>query len=289
MDRRHFLGAFAAATTLAAGAASAKGRIERVGVQLYTLRDEMKKSVPATLARVAQTGFKEVEFGGYAGLAPALVRQALDNAGLAAPSAHIDHTLLGARFPEAVEAAHAIGHRYLVNAWIPEAQWGDLDAWKRTADAYNSAGELCRQAGIQFCHHNHHFEFTPVGGQVPYEILLTQCDPGLVKMEMDLCWMAVAGQDPLPYFRRYPGRFPMVHLKQLRKRPVRSVPGTGTLPIAGVIPHICDVGPGVVDFERVLAQRALAGIAHYFVEHDAPAKPFESIATSYRNVKRFAF
>jgi sugar phosphate isomerase/epimerase len=276
MDRRTFLAALAAAATTSIAAAAAER--QRLGVQLYTLRNELQQDFEGSLRKVAAIGYKEVEFAGYFGRSPAEVRQVLDAAGLSAPSAHVDYKLLGADFPKTIAAAQTMGHRYLVVAWMDPAGWGDLDTWKRAADAFNKAGEMCRQAGMQFCYHNHHFEFIAAGGQLPYELLLKECDPQLVKMEMDLCWMAAAGADPLDYFRRYPGRFPMVHMKQLKKIP----PHTGMLPFDAATPEITEVGPGVVDFQNILAHRRQAGIQHYFVEHDAAKSPFASIEASYR-------
>lgn len=284
MDRRGFLGALAASaavTPFAFGRTPAGLPLDHVGVELYTVRDGMLKDFSGTLQKIARTGYKEVEFSGYFGHEPAEIRRVLDATGLTAPASHFDYTQLGAGFPKIVDDAVKIGHQYLVHPFFAPEDWGRLDAWKRAADAFNKAGELCKQAGIQFCHHNHHFEFAVLDGVMPYELLLKECDPELVKMELDLCWMAVARQDPLSYFRRFPGRFPLVHLKQLKTLPPRPKPGQ-VVPFNEAVPQITDVGPGVIDWKKVLANPELGGIKHYFVEHDAPKSPFDSIATSYR-------
>ena len=139
------------------------------------------------------------------------------------------------------------------------------------------------------CQHNHHLEFVPAGGRLPYDILLEECDPGLVKMEMDLCWIIVGGQDPPTYFKRYPGRFPLVHAKDLKKIPVRGASDTGAIAFEKFIPLITDVGSGVIDWKRIFAESEKAGIKHYFVEHDEPASPFDSIKASYRYLRGLRF
>jgi sugar phosphate isomerase/epimerase len=152
-------------------------------------------------------------------------------------------------------------------------------AWKRV-----------RQAGVQFAYHNHNFEFYPredAGGRLPMDIVLESCDPSLVKIELDLCWIASARKDPLEYFRRYPGRFPMVHVKGLREVPAASAQ---PVPIDRVLPNISDVGhDDVIDWPRIFAHSKEAGIKHYFVEHDNPKQPFESLRNSYDYVSRLNF
>ena len=152
-----------------------------------------------------------------------------------------------------------------------------------------SRGAASKRAGIQFAYHNHNFEFAPsddAGGKLPYDILLESCDPALVKMEMDLCWISAAGKDPLEYFRRYPGRFPMVHVKGLRK-----IPASGAAaPIDSVLPDITDVGhEDAIDWKRIFAQSRAAGIQHYFVEHDQPTQPLESLKASHDYLKQLQF
>ena len=112
------------------------------------------------------------------------------------------------KLPAVIEAAQVIGHRFLVNPWIDESVRKEPDIWKRVADTFNRAGAATQKAGIQFAYHNHHFEFAPVDGKLPYELLLEQCDPKLVKMELDLCWISAAGKDPLEYFKQVPRPVP---------------------------------------------------------------------------------
>jgi sugar phosphate isomerase/epimerase len=285
IDRRTFLGTMAAAA-LAGGAVRAAS-IRNVGMQLYTVRTDLEKDFAGTLSRVAAIGYKEVEFAGYFNHTPQQVKQALTANGLTSPSAHVDYGLLGPdKWPAALEAAHSIGHTYLVNPWIDETIRSQPGSWKRIAETYNRAGEASKKAGIQFAYHNHNFEFAPVDGRSPYDVLLEECDPALVKMELDLCWISAAGKDPVAYFKRYPGRFPLVHVKGLSK----LTPGGAATPIDQLLPTISDVGrEDVIDWKRIFSHASEAGITHYFVEHDVSKAPFETLAASYAYLHQLQF
>ena len=285
LDRRAFIATMSAAA--AAGLRLEAKKIERLGMQLYTVRAEMEKDFDGTLAKVAALGYKEVEFAGYFKRTPEQVREALKKAGLTAPATHVDYPSLAPdRLPAVLESARTIGHQYLVNPWIDEKVRQEPDIWKRVAETFNRAGEASKKAGIQFAYHNHHFEFAPVNGKMPYELLLEQCDRDLVKMELDLCWIAAAGKDPLEYFKRYPGRFPLVHVKGLSQKPAEG----GAAPIQSIMPSITDVGTNdVVDWKRIFARSEQAGIKHYFVEHDVPKDPYASLKASYTYLTRLDF
>lgn len=284
MNRRTFLetaGAVTAATLLTSqlGWAAGDHKIEKVGVQLYTVRDQMKADFDGTVAKVASIGYKEVEFAGYFGRTPQQVRATLEKNGLTSPSCHVEYAVLAPdKWPAQIESAKAIGQSYIVNPWIPEELRKTDDDWKRAVDTFNRAGEESKKAGIQFAYHNHWFEFLPENGKLPYDILLKQCDPNLVKMEMDLCWITTAGADPLKYFNEYPGRFPLVHVKDIKSLPKITTGGAQNF---GDTVDLTEVGSGIIDWKRIFAQSDKAGIKHYIVEHDHPKQPFESIRISY--------
>jgi sugar phosphate isomerase/epimerase len=281
LDRRTFLGAAGAALlTRPMKPLAADKRIERIGLQLYTVRDEMAKDFEGTLGKVAAIGYKEVEFAGYFDRTPKDVRAVLDRRGLTSPATHVDYKSLRENLPQVLETAGIIGHRYVVLPWLDDATRKEPDVWKHVADTLNRAAAAGSKSAIQVAYHNHHFEFAPVDGKLPYDILLEACDPKLVKMELDLCWITAAGQDPVAYFQRYPGRFPLVHVKDLKKVPAGPTPGA--LPITEILPDVTDVGSGSIDWKRIFAQSKRAGIRHYFVEHDRPAQAFESLAASYK-------
>ncbi len=288
LDRRAFIGTMG--TALLAGRRGEAASIRRLGAQLYTVRTALEKDFDGTLAKVAAAGYAEVEFAGYFNRSPLEVRDVLRRHRLTAPSAHIDYgSLTGDKWARAIDGARTIGHDYLVNAWVDEPIRNQPDAWKRIAETYNQAAAVSKKAGIQFAYHNHNFEFATredLGGKLPFDFLLETCDPSLVKIELDLCWITSAGKDPLEYFSRYPGRFPMVHVKGLKK-----VPATGAAtPIDRVLPEITEVGhDDVIDWKRIFAQSKTAGIRHYFVEHDVPKEPIESLKVSHDYVSQVRF
>lgn len=278
MDRREFVyGLGAAAASLRPSAFSlelldADARIPRIGVQLYTVRDAMQADFEGTLARVAAIGFREVEFAGYFGRTPGQVRDVLRRYHLSAPAAHIGIEPLRGDWAKALEDARVMGHRYLVVASTPDEDRRTLDDWRRVGDLFNRAGEQALRAGITLAYHNHDYEFVRLEGQLPFDVLLESTDPRYLKIEMDLFWIRKGGQEPVGYFRRWPGRFPMVHVKDM------TIDG-----------RMVDVGAGAVDWRGIFAYRRLAGIQHYFVEHDEPADPMASIAASYRYLSRLRF
>jgi sugar phosphate isomerase/epimerase len=285
IDRRTFMGTMGAAYLASTRRRAAS--IQRVGAQLYTVRDAMQKDFEGKLAKVAAIGYKEVEFAGYFDKSPQQIKEILSRNGLTSPSAHIDYpSLTGDAWAKAIEGAKTIGHDYLINAWVDESVRKEPGSWKRIAETYNRAGQISKKSGIQFAYHNHNFEFEPVDGKLPYDFLLETCDPKLVQMEMDLCWITSAGKDPLDYFRRYPGRFPLVHVKGLSKKPAQ---GAAT-PIPQVLPDITDVGHNdIIDWKRIFAHSTEAGIKHYFVEHDVPKDPFASLKASYEYLSTLQF
>jgi len=276
-DRREFVKTLAAAGVAIACPGALRmthsARLEKIGIQLYTVRDQMKADFEGTLARVAEIGYKEVEFAGYFNHSPADVKAILDRHGLSTPSTHIPFES-DDQWKAALDAAKTIGHEYIVMPWIPAERRKTLDDWKTFAQVFNHAGQAARDAGIQFAYHNHDFEFPKMEGQVPYDVLLQNTDPKLVQLEIDLYWITKAGQDPLAYFARWPGRVPLVHVKDSAGPPEHK---------------IVDVGQGKIDWKRIFAKRDQAGIKHAFVEHDQPPQPFDDIAVSYRNLSQLEF
>ncbi len=274
-NRREFLGAAGALLAFAGlnpaeaseSVASLK-KVGPVGVQLYSVRDAMKADFAGTLAHVARIGYKEVEFAGYFDKSPREIRALLKKNGLTAPSAHIGFPVLGASWDKIIADAEVVGHRYLICPWIDE-KLRTIDGYKQVADLFNHAGERARKAGMQFGFHNHDYEFPPIDGQVPLDLLMTQTDPKLVAFEMDVFWITNAGKDPLAYFKRFPGRFPLLHIKD------RDASG-----------KMVSVGKGAIDWKAVLRHRTQAGTKHIFVEHDNPADPFASIADSYAYLRK---
>jgi len=289
MNRRTFLEILTAAAVLPRHLswAAAEHRIEKIGLQLYTVRDQMKADFDGTIAKVASIGYKEVEFAGYFGHTPEQVRVVIDRNGLTSPSCHVEYAVLSDKWPSVIESSKTIGQSYIVCPWIPEEIRKQPDGWKRAIDTFNHAGEISKKSGIQFAYHNHWFEFLPVNGKLPYDMLLEQCDPDIVKMELDLCWITVAGADPLTYFNRYPGRFPLVHVKDMKKLP--KVSASGGQDFGDSLKDMTAVGSGIIDWKRIFAQSEKAGIKHYIVEHDKTEAPLESIKISHDYLSKLRF
>lgn len=281
MDRRTFI----ASTTTAVLAsrfswAASEHRIQKIGLELYTVREALDKDFEGTIARVAKVGYKEVELAQFFAHLPEFnpspkrAREILNANGLIAPSTHIPYSALSAdNLPKVIEASKVLGHSYIVNPSIDRDVLKQPDGWKRAAEAFNRAGAETHKAGIKLAYHNHVEEFKPLpDGKLPYDVLLAETDPKLVAMEMDLGWAHHAGQDPIAYFKKYPGRFPLVHVKDFDQ--------------SG---NMTDVGKGAIDWKAIFAKSDLAGIKHYFVEYDDPKDPFASIQTSYDYLKNLRF
>jgi sugar phosphate isomerase/epimerase len=280
MNRRNFLktSAGAALSGLVAGnfkavaAQPAEKSLEKIGVQLYTVRSLMQKDFEGTLKQVAAVGYQEVEFAGYYERKPDDVKKLLDDLGLKAPATHQGLAVFQDKMDWLVETAKIVGHHYLVCPWLAPDQRNSIDNYKRLAAAFNKYGEACQKADLQFAYHNHDFEFQTVDGQIPFDVLLEETDPKLVQMELDLFWIKKGGQDTLAYFAKHPGRFALCHVKDMDEEG-----------------HMLDVGKGKIDFAKIFAQAKQAGLKHFFVEHDEPKDPLQSITNSCQYLKQLKF
>lgn len=258
-------------TGLTAGAACAtipaRRKLNKIGVQLYTVRDLMKADLPGTLAKVRAAGYDEVEFAGYFGRTPAQIRDLLQQNGLTSPSSHLGIELMEKDANSVFADAKAIGNEWATVPWLPEERRKTLDDWRRISGQLNTFGAQAKSQGLRLAYHNHDFEIRPMAGVRPLDLLLSGTDPSLVDFEMDLYWVVFGGGDPLDFFNRHPGRFKMVHVKDSAGPPDNKM---------------VDVGSGKIDFAAIFAQSEKAGIKHYFVEHDQPADPIATITNSAR-------
>jgi sugar phosphate isomerase/epimerase len=273
ITRRDFLGAAALGAAAVAIPASAESLIasplagspQPIGLQLYTVRDLMQKDVQYTLKQVAGVGYKEVEFAGLFDKGPKQVAKWLKEDGLSSPSSHIPLERLKASLQGVVDECQTLGNQYIVCPWIDPKLRTSADDWRRVAADLNHIGDSLNRVGLGFGYHNHDFEFEKLAsGEIGYDILLKECDPKFVKMEMDLFWITKGGSDPLAYFAKWPGRFPLVHVKDMT--------GSG---------EMVNVGQGRIDWTKIFAKRREAGIEHFFVERDNPTSPIADIKQSY--------
>lgn len=259
-----------------------------VGLQLYTVRDAMQQNPADTLAKVSKIGFTKVEGATYTGtqsfygMDPKAFSSLLKDNGLLMPSCHyrlgedktngeiVKGTMLH-DWDKAVDDAAAVGIKYMVCAYLSVDERKGLDHYKYVADQLNIAGEKCKKAGIQLCYHNHDFEFVPQDNKYPFDILLAS-DKDLVKMELDLYWVTKAGKDPIQLFNEHPGRFPLLHLKDMDNTAQHA---------------FTEVGNGVINFKEILKHSKKAGLQYLFVEQDkCPGSPFDSITQSLNYIKK---
>jgi len=246
--------------------------LDRIGVQLYTVRDLLANDYEGTIRAVAELGYDEVETVWDAERNPDDIRALFDEVGLAAPSMHAPIEALQKNLSAVLDAARRIGHSYIVCPWLSEDQ-RTMAMYKSHVELFSEVGSACKEMGIEFAYHNHEFEFEPAdGGIIPYDFILGETDPDLVKMELDLYWIVYANQDASEYFRRYPGRFSLCHVKDMGKDRAMT-----------------PVGEGQIDFASIFSQSEIAGLEHYFVEHDHPEDALASIRTSIAHLRLLEF
>lgn len=252
--RRDFLknmGALAVGSVLLSSYKYAPKGVSNAGIQLYTFRQEMLKDPQGTLKIIADLGIKQIESaasnkGLYYGLTPTEMKKTCKDLGLTLRSAHCG---IDANWQKIIDQAAESGQEYLVCSTIPYA--GDTVAnYQKIAERFNKAGEECQKAGVKFGYHNHDYEFKVDEGLVLYDVLLVNTDPSLVSMEMDLGWVVAAGKDPLAYFKEYPGRFPLWHLKDMKGR------------------NSVEFGNGTLDIKGLLKQSKDAGMKYFFIEQE---------------------
>lgn len=227
---------------------------KKTGLILYTVRDDMVKDSEGTLDRIAEIGYNWLEAAGYAdgkfhGHKPSEFKKMIESRGMKLISSH--NSLNAENLDEVVGSAAEAGLQYLVIPSLPSKTLSSLDALKKAADFMNTAGEKCRKNGMKLGFHNHTVEFKPVEGEIPYDVFLNNTDPDLVIFEMDLAWITNSGNDPLDYFRRYPGRFELLHVKDLSENKEDATLGEGT-----------------IDFKPIFAEIDTAGMKYFFVEQD---------------------
>lgn len=253
--RRDFLkltGGLAAGAILLPTVSSAK-KVTNVGIQLYSVRKEMLSDAVGTLKALAKIGYKELESarsekGNYYGLQPKEIKKIANDLGMTVRSGHVH---IDKDFQRSIDAAAEAGQQYLVCSSLP-SKGQTVDNYKKVADTFTKAAEDCKKSNIIFGYHNHEYEFEKEKGQVLYDVLLDNTDPKLVTMELDLGWVIISGNDPLAYFRKYPGRFPLWHLKDMDSTKKEST----------------EFGKGQVNILEMLRNADKSGVKHIFVEQE---------------------
>lgn len=256
---------------------------KKIGLQLYTLRNEMGNDAKGTLAKVAAQGYKIVETFGYGGgkwfgMNARELLFTLKSNGLSTPSGHTFPASIflqsgwEEKWKPAVVDAKSIGQEFIVIPWLEEQYRKDPDNYKKIAAALNKAGEVCKKNGLKIAYHNHDFEFDTVNGKSGFDVLLKETDPRLVFFEMDIYWVSKTGRDPLALFAKYPGRFAMWHVKDMDNTPKKN---------------FTEVGSGVINYKKIFNHAKQSGMKYFFVEQDmCPGAPLDSTAKSIAYLKK---
>ena len=267
--RRHFIktsGGFALGSLILPNIGG-KPKISNVGIQLYTLRTELLADAVGTLQKLAKIGYKELESarsvkGNYYGLTPKEIKKVASDLGMKVRSGHVH---IDEDWQRSVDAAAETGQDYLICSSMP-SKGQTVSNYQQVADTFSKAAEDCKKVGITFGYHNHEYEFEKENGQVLYDVLLDRTDPELVKMELDLGWVIVTGNDPVQYFNKYPGRFPLWHLKDMDVVKKEST----------------EFGKGGINIVQIMQNAKQSGMKYFFVEQEEyTSTPFESIKHNY--------
>jgi sugar phosphate isomerase/epimerase len=245
----------------------------RVGLQLYTVRDLLAKDFLATLRAVAQLGYPGVQLAGYGGMKAADLKRALDDLGLAAAGSHVNVEALAKQADAEIAYCLEIGTPDVVIPAMPRP-WPDrAEGFQTFADSMNRIGARCKEMGARLSYHNHAFEFVTIDGQRAIDLMLGQSPSNLVNFEPDVYWIKVGGADPAEYIRKYSGRTPIIHLKDMT---------------AGPTPTYAEIGEGIIDFTPIFAASEASGAEWYVVEQDFCARPaLESAALSLKHLKEW--
>jgi sugar phosphate isomerase/epimerase len=259
-SRRAFLTLLGAAAT----ARPAQSFTGPLGLEIYSLRREMAKDVPGTLAGIRQLGFEEVEVPGYYGLSVEAFRRELDKADLRATAMVAQEAVLRKDLAQVAGEAHTLGATYAVYPWIGHITPFSAEAALRACENMNRWGAALKREGVEFLYHPHGYEFRPSPEGTLFDLMAAKTDKSVVNFQLDVFWVAWPGQDPVAYMKRYPDRMPVLHLKELRK-------GEKTGDLSGTAPEETSgiVGSGMIDFPAVLNTARRIGVKRYYLEDEA--------------------
>ncbi|UFH32105.1 sugar phosphate isomerase/epimerase [Chryseobacterium sp. C-71] len=258
---------------------------QRLALQIYTIRDAVSQNLEKAFEKIASLGYKDVEIYGYDGnffgKNKNEFQTILNNTGLKVISSHHrtgitdkDEGTLLKNWKNTLDDLNYIGAKYAVCSYLPEAE-RTLETYRKLPEVLENAGEISTQNGIQLAYHNHDFEFLKMDDQKNfYDFILENTSPDLVKMELDLYWITKAGFDPLAYFEKHPGRFPLWHVKDMQRE----------------TKNFAEIGNGIIDFKRVFEAREKAGLKYWFVEQDSSERDiFDSISMSKKYIESNSF
>lgn len=281
INRRNFIktsAVAAAAVTFLPKAFAFQGAYKnKVGLQLYSLRDTIFKDPKKVIADVASYGYKELETFGYGngklfGLTVKDYGDHVKSLGMKTVSGHYGLDMLLNGWDKSCEDAAALGQSYVVVPWMSKESYSSLSVLKKTCETINKAAVTASKSGLKMGYHNHDFELGKVENQVILDVMLKELDPKLVSIELDLYWVVYAGADPLKYFAAYPGRFEQWHVKDMSKTDKSKN---------------ADIGTGAIDFKAIFAKAGQSGMQHFYIEQETyPVSPAESVKNSILNFNK---
>ncbi len=273
--------------------------LKKVGIQLFSLPKLLEKDFRGAIKMLSQMGYKELELygpypfsaneakerwekvtpylgfsgSGYFGLTPEEVKGVLKENGMTTPAIHTDFITLQKNMNALGEAGHLLGFEYVGLPLIPEEYRKNLDDYKKIADEFNKIGEQARKVGLKFSYHNHGYGLNEIEGKIPLKLILEKTDPKLVFFEMDLFWTVAGGADPVEYLKSYPGRYHLMHVKNMKEKKRFSGDGGDSNQWIELFPYMATAGEGVLDLKAIIAQAQKSGVTHFFVEQDMVANP----------------
>jgi sugar phosphate isomerase/epimerase len=235
-----------------------------LGLELYSLRHELNRDFAGTLDQVKRMGFKEVELPGFYGMTPREFRRQLDPLEIKCTSIIFSYKQFRDHMAEVIENAKIMGAKYVVCAWIPHKGKLTLANIEKAVREFNDWGKELKAHGLRFCYHPHGYEFLSAGHETLFDELVQRTRPEWVSYEMDIFWIVRSGQDPVKLLQKYPHRFPLMHLKDMRK-------GTPVATITGKAPKYADValGEGKIDIPAILREASKNGVKHYYIEDES--------------------
>lgn len=303
MNRRNFIQASAALTTLGLLESNSllanPAMLNKVGIQLFSLPKVLEKDFRAGVSMLSKMGYREIEMygpfpfsaqkaidswaavtpslgfsgSGYFGLTATEVKKIMDENKISVPAVHTDFETLRTRMSQLADAAHTIGFKYVVLPSLPAEHRKTLDDYKKAIDIFNEIGEQAVKSGLRFGYHNHGYGLQELEGKIPVQMIIENTDPKYVFLEMDLFWTVAGGVDPIDWLKKYPGRYKMMHVKNMKQKVKFSGDGGDSRQWIELFPQMSTADAGALDLKSILDAAKKSGVKHFFVEQDMVQQP----------------
>lgn len=248
------------------------------GIVSYTFRNQFSKDIPGTLDYIKSLGIDNIEFSNLFGQVAYDMRVMIDRRGIKCTSYGVSLDDLMNKRPGVIENAKILGATYVRVAWVPHDKPWDLEFAKKTAMLFNEIGKDLHDHGLIFCYHNHGYEFQPHGKGTLFDVLVQETNPAYVSFEIDILWVKHPGQDPAKLIRKYPKRFKLMHVKDLKTGVVGDL--TGHTPTDNDV----TLGTGQIDLIKVFKSAKKSAIEHYYIE-DENNKSWTQVPESLKYLK----